>query len=374
LILDNGNLLNTIAFNKTYFLRETVEGYNGGSPTKKMYEGQRDAINLFGQYNLNLDTKVSYGLEYEIDEAEIPSNYTTGSTYHTAKYASAEEEINSQYIDLQFRLLEKFYSTIGIRRDHHSIAGAFHTGRTTVAYKLDNNTKIRSSFGTGLRFPTLNEYYFGSSVLNRSSLVPEESTSIDFGIDKKISELALTFSATIFNIDYENYIGGWATNTDNGNTYVQKNTTATNYSRGLELSSKWNAKEDLSINFGYTFTKSYDGSTCSNPNDSCNDQMNVRVPKNAVSTTIIKNFNPDFIGTLQFKYIGERRDYGGSDNGFNQVILDDYSLLNLYANYNLKNDYQFNFSLKNLLDEKYNEALNYSTLGRSLNLKLKKNF
>ena len=27
LILDNGNLINTIAFNKTYFLRETVEGY-----------------------------------------------------------------------------------------------------------------------------------------------------------------------------------------------------------------------------------------------------------------------------------------------------------------------------------------------------------
>ena len=375
LILDNGNLLNTIAFNKTYFLREIVEGYNSGTPTKKMYEGQRDAINLFGQYNLNLDTKVNYGLEYEIDEAEIPSNYTTGSTYHaTKKYASAAEEINSQYVELQFRPLEKLYSTIGLRRDHHSIAGAYHTGRATVAYKLDSNTKIRSSFGTGLRFPTLNEYYFGSSVLNRSSLVPEESTSIDFGIDKKISEYALTFSATIFDIDYENYIGGWATNTDNGNTYVQKNTSAKNYSRGLELSSKWDPREDLSINFGYTFTKSYDGSTCSNPNDSCNDQMNVRVPKNAVNTSINKNFNPNFIGTLQFKYVGERRDYGGSDNGFKQVILDDYSLLNLYANYNLKNDYNFSFSLKNLFDEKYNEALNYNTPGTSLNIKFTKKF
>jgi len=374
LILDNGNLLNTIAFNKTYFLREIVEGYNSGTPTKKMYEGQRDAINLFGQYNLNLDTKVNYGLEYEIDEAEIPSNYTTGSTYHATKYASAEEEINSQYVELHFRPLEKLYSTIGLRRDHHSIAGAYHTGRATVAYKLDNNTKIRSSFGTGLRFPTLNEYYFGSSVLNRSSLVPEESTSIDFGIDKKISEYALTFSATIFDIDYENYIGGWATNTDNGNTYVQKNTSAKNYSRGLELSSKWDPREDLSINFGYTFTKSYDGSTCSNPNDSCNDQMNVRVPKNAVNTSINKNFNPNFIGTLQFKYVGERRDYGGNDNGFKQVILDDYSLINLYANYNLKNDYNFSFSLKNLFDEKYNEALNYNTPGTSLNIKFTKKF
>jgi vitamin B12 transporter len=374
LILDNGNLLNTIAFNKTYFLRETVEGYNSGSPANKMYEGQRDTLSLIGQYNLNLDTKVNYGLELEMDEAEIPSNYTTGSSYHAAKYASASEEINSQYIDLQFRPMGNMYSTFGLRRDHHSIAGAYHTGRATVAYKLDNDTKIRSSFGTGLRFPSLNEYYFGSSVLNRSSLVPEESTSIDFGIDKKLTKYNLDFSATIFNIDYENYIGGWATNVDNGNTYVQKNTSAINYSRGLELSSRWDPNDDLSINFAGTYTKSHDGSTCSNPNDNCIDQMNVRVPKYVFSTSVVKNINNFWIGTLQYKYVGERRDYGGSDNGFKQVILDDYSLLNIYADYNLKNNYNLNFSLKNLLDENYNEALNYSTLGRSFSLKLKKKF
>ncbi len=374
LILDNGNLLNTIAFNKTYFLRETVTGYNSGTPTKEMYEGQRDTVNLLGQYNLNLDTKIVYGLEYEIDEAEIPSNYGPTSYYGEKRYMRHEEEIASQYIDLQFRPLEKLYATAGVRRDSHTIAGSHNTGRATLAYKIDGNLKIRSSFGTGLRFPTLNEYYFGSTVLDVESLVPEESTSFDFGIDKMIPEHALSFSATIFNVDYENYIGGWATNTDNGNSYVQKNTNATNYSRGLELTSNWDPKEDLSINFGLTLTKSYDGSTCSNTNDTCNDQMNVRVPKNVVSTSIIKKYNNNLTGVAQFKYVGERRDYGGSDNSFQQVILEDYSLINLYADYTLQNDYKFKFSLKNLLDEKYNEALNYSTPGRSLNIKFGKTF
>ena len=41
-------------FNKTYFLRETVVGYNSGTPTKDMYEGQRDAISLTGKYNFDL--------------------------------------------------------------------------------------------------------------------------------------------------------------------------------------------------------------------------------------------------------------------------------------------------------------------------------
>ncbi len=374
LIFNNGNLSNNLSYYKTYFLRETVTGYNSNSPTKKMYEGQRDSFNLLGEYNFNLDTKVVYGLEHEVDKAEIPSNYTTGSSYHAAQYASEEEEINSQYLDFQFRPLQRFYSTIGVRRDHHSIAGAYQSGRVTGAYKLDNNTKIRSSFGTGLRFPTLNEYYFGSSVLNRSTLVPEESTSFDLGIDKIIPKYNLNFSATIFNVDYENYIGGWASNTDNGNTYVQKNTSAKNYSRGLELSSNWNVKKDLNINLGYTFTKSYDGSTCSNSNDTCNDQMNVRVPKNSLNSSIINNFSDNLVGTVQLKYVGERRDYGGSDNGFKQVILDDYSVVNLFADYKLLNNYKLNFSLKNLFDEKYNEALNYNTPGRSINIKLRKQY
>ena len=375
LIVDNGNLLNTFAFNKTYFLRETVTGYESETSTKEMFEGERDTINLIGKYNLDLDTKIVYGLEYEVDTAEIPTNYRLGgSIYSSREYVRAEEEIASQFIDLQFRPLEKLYATAGLRKDSHTIAGDYNTGRATFAYKIDNNSKIRSSFGTGLRFPSLNEYFFGASVKDVSSLVPEESTSFDIGLDKKIPSHSITFSATVFNIDYKNYIGGWASNTDNGNSYVQKNTSATNYSRGLELSSNWEPTKDLSVNFGYTFTKSYDGSTCSNSGDSCNDEMNVRVPKNVISTTIVKNINNNFTGTAQFKYVGERRDYGGSDNSFTQVILNEYSLLNLYADYKLQKNYKLNISMKNILNEKYQEANNYSTPSRSFKLKLKKEF
>ena len=277
---------------------------------------------------------------------------------------SENEDINSQYVDLQFRPFEKLYSTIGVRRDEHSIAGSYETGRATLAYKMNGNSKIRSSYGTGLRFPSLNEYYFGSTVLNTSTLVPEESTSFDIGIDQIVPKYNLNFSATFFDIEYENYIGGWASNIDNGNTYVQKNTSAINYSRGWEFLSNWEPINDLNINLGFTRTKSFDGSTCSNPADSCNDEMNVRVPRNALSSSIVKRFGKNFTATAQYKYVGERRDYGGSDNGFKQVILDDYSLFNLYGNYG-----NFNFSLKNLFKENYNEAFNYSTPGRSLNLK-----
>ena len=372
-IIDNGNLKNTISYNKTYFLRETVTGYLSSSPTKKMYEGQRDAINLVGQYNFNLDTKIVYGLEGEKDAAEIPSNYKNTRSYHADKYYAADEEINSQYLDLQFRPLEKIYSTIGFRRDHHSIAGAYHTGRATVNIKANSNTTIRSSFGTGLRMPSLNEYYFGATVADRSTLVPEESTSFDFGLDQKITE-NFDLSTTVFKIDYENQITGWETNVDQGSGYTQMNSTARNTSYGLEALSSWRAAQDLDVNLGYAFTKSYDGSTCSNINDtSCNEPMNVRVPVHSFSSSFVKKFDKNFTASAQYKYVGERRDYGGSDNSFKSVILDEYSVVNLSTDYKL-NDYKMTFSLKNLFDENYSEAWGYNTLGRNLNFKFGKQF
>ena len=370
-IIDNGNLKNTFSFNKTYFLRNVMD-YNK-SPVQENYESTRESINLLGQYNFNLDTRIIYGLENEFDKAEIPSNYPTGSTYQSAVYIQREENINSQYIDLQFKPWRQINSTLGFRRDDHSLAGDYNTGRFTLAYNLDNYSKVRSSFGTGLRFPSLNEYYFGSSVKDSSSLKPEKSRSFDFGIDVYDPIKKINLSATIYRINYENYIGSWAKNTDNGNTWVQKNTNAINRSSGIEILSSWEMQKDLNIDLGYTYSSSHDGSTCSNPDDTCNASQNVRIPRHSIMSSISKKFSNNFISTIKVKYVGDRRDYGGSDNGFQQVFLNEYLVTNLYTDYKFYN-YNMNFAIKNLFDEDYNEALNYSTPGRSFNYKLRREF
>jgi len=371
-IIDNGNLKNTFSYNRTYILRETMN-YNT-TPNNGMFEGARDAINLIGQYNLNLDTRIVYGLEREVDTAEIFSYYPGNtSVYANTRYIEKEEDINSQYVDLQFRPTEKIYSTIGVRRDNHSIAGEYYTQRATIAYKLEKDLMLRSSLGTGLRFPSLNEYYFGSSVVDSSSLKPEESISFDVGFEKKHTNRNLDFSTTFFMVEYENYIGGWASNTDSGNGYVQKNTDATNKSHGIELSSNWKPSKDITVDLGYIRTFSYDGSTCSNQDDYCDNTMNVRVPSYAVTSGISKIFKNNLSGKAKFKYVGERRDYGGGDNGFRQVMLDEYMVVDLSANYNM-GDYKMNFSLKNLFDEEYQENNNYNTFGRNLNFRINRKF
>ena len=76
------------------------------------------------EYNLNLDTKIIFGLDNEFDKAEL-YNYYTDSAY---------AEMMRQYFHniLIYKLeLAKTYATFGLRRDEHTTVGEYYTGRVT---------------------------------------------------------------------------------------------------------------------------------------------------------------------------------------------------------------------------------------------------
>ena len=72
--------------------------------------------------------------------------------------------------------------------------------------------------------------------------------------------------------------------------------------------------------------------------------------------------------------MGERRDYGNTNNNFEDVILSNYLVTDFVINYKLFNTYDFNMSAKNILDKRYSEAYEYKAPGRSLNFMLKKSY
>ena len=379
LIYGSGNLKNTISYNNTYILRKTT-GYN---LAKKNYYGYRDAINLLSEYNFDLDNRIIFGLDNEFDAAELKSYYAGN------KYKESDEAIYSQYFDLQLRPREDTYTTFGLRRDDHTTAGDYYTGRATIAYKVDNNTKLRGNLGTSVRFPSLNSYHHGHSLKNKESLKAETGKSIDIGIEKFFPENNISLSATTFFLEYKNDIKGWASHggglqysySGEADQYVIDNSNSKTESYGLELQTNWKPNDDYALGFGYTRTESYDGTTCDNPDSSagpgsaaCIDEMNVRVPRHQINLIGTKIFNNDLSQTLKIKYVGERRDYGNINNNFEDVILSEYLTADLIINYKLFNAYNLNISAKNISNKKYSEAYEYKAPGRSINLKLRKQF
>ena len=367
----NNNFKNTFGFSKSVTSR-MVTKYTSRQDT---YEGFKNMGTYLGEYNFSLDSKIIYGADVEFFKAKYPTDPGAIKTH--------DEEIHSQYIDYQFRPYESIYATIGGRNDTHTASGNEQSYRVTGTYDLGDNSKIRSSYGTGFLFPSLyesGEYAWTNQ--DGDKINAEKTRSFDIGYETYFDTLNLGFNITYFDILVEDPIMG-----SNITSFQDNISGAENKSKGIELATNWTDNKKLNVTFNYTFTKSYSGMDCDKPQKdkwgytSCIDTGHgwletamVRVPLNAISSKIDYQFNKDLNGSLMLTYKGRTRDYGGADYGFRDHILDEYLLVDLVSSYKLNSGYKLGFSLKNLFDKDYENALNYSGTPRAMNIGLKKSF
>jgi len=388
---DKNKFKNTLSFNKTYIERAVTSASN----TYTNYFGFRDNLGLLGEYNFNLDNKIVYGVEAEFDRARYPGDYAPAARGYvkTLMDKEADEHIISQYFDYQFRPFENIYTTFGLRSDEHSLVGRKTSGRITLAYKVDQKSKIRSSFGTGIRFPSLYDYHFadgntpssggglessdGYDGLALEDLKAERGIAFDFGYDTYIEDKNTSLSLTYFNVKQKTPL-----NSDARNNWKMQNTDGINRSSGIEVGANWIPEDKkIGISLDYTFTDSFDSNTCTVTSTSCKSIMGsnvrtakVRVPRHAVLGKINHNIIPNLQNTLSIKFVDEVRDFGNTNNSFKDVILKDWITFNLSSEYKLYDDYKFYINAINIFDEDYETAHQYSSMGRTFNLGMKRTY
>jgi len=135
-------------------------------------------------------------------------------------------------------------------------------------------------------------------------------------------------------------------------------------------------KNNFNIGLNYSYSDTHDGADCDDPDigTNCIDESMVRVPRHTVTSAIAYKTKNNLNNKLLIKYSGETRDYGNTNNSFADQILDDYIIFNYYADYKLYNEYNLYFSASNIFDQNYEQAYQYSTMGRSFNFGLKTAF
>ena len=373
LIHKKDNLKNTLSYNKLQIERYTTD-YLGA---KQNYFGYRDAFNYLGEYNLNLDNKIVYGVESEFDASRMRRDFSVREKEH-------DESIISQYFDYQFRPFEKVYSSFGLRSDDHTTVGRKTSGRATIAYKLDNNSKVRSSFGSGVRFPAMYDFAYGFNTIvsqggTLEEVQSERGQSFDLGYDTFLPNLDLGMSVTYFNTEQKNSLRS------TGKTnWIVRNTTGVNTSEGIELSGKWKPSDQkFNLDLGYTFTDSYDANTC-DPDEraawadkECRNTgkiatAKVRVPRHALQSKVNYQVNRDLVSSVNARFNSRTRDFGNDNDGWRDQTLRSYLVFDLVNSYNFFDSYKVHFNINNVFNEKYEEAWEYSTPGRSLNIGIKK--
>ena len=146
-------------------------------------------------------------------------------------------------------------------------------------------------------------------------------------------------------------------------------------SKGIELSALWKPETNFNIGLNYNYNDTYDGADCDDPDvgaTKCIDSAMVRVPRHEITSAVNYKINKNLSNKFLIKYKGETRDYGNTNNGFADVILDDYVTLNYSAKYRLYDTYDFFFNANNIFDQNYEEAYQYSTMGRTFNFGLRR--
>ena len=333
---------------------------NSGNAAQDNYYGDRYALIYSGNYNFNLDNSIVFGIEKENDHMGYNKDMTGRIDNHAY--------ITSSYFDYQSRLTNNIYATLGSRFDEHKHAGNEDSHRVTLAYLFDEkSTKLKSSYGTGFRFPSLYELNWLNSF--NSSMKAETSEGFDVGIEKSFLNLGLSLDASYFNMRYEDTLEGWKGPKADWSTH---NFPGVVKSHGLELVSKWKKSDTLNFDLNYTYTSTYDGAEQDDPDKNSNyhNANMVRVPKNiinlATNVKIPGYKNLDL--TLNTKWSDSARDYGNGNRTWKDETLDDYLVNDLSIKYNLWNTYNLFFDINNILDEKYETTRDYSQLDRSFNL------
>ncbi len=369
----NKRFTNTITLANTYIKRVYAATENSGNAKQDNYYGDRYALSYAGNYNINLDNSIVFGIEKEEDKI--------GYNKDLSGQENKSNNVISKYFDLQSRITNNAYFTIGSRFDKHSIAGNEDSHRATFAYLFDDRTlKIKSSYGTGFRFPSLYEMFFVYAANTKSlgNVKAENSKSFDLGFEKFFTDLNLEVGATYFNLKYNDTLEGWKTGNSSGLAYTTQNMPGTVKSQGLEFISKWVPSNLLNIGVNYTYTSTYDGAEQDDPDKSSsytNAQL-VRVPRHIIN--IKTNFSlPNYEKldfTLNTKWSDMARDYGNGNRSYNDERIDDYLVNDLIVTYETWNKYNFHLKITNLLDEKYETSRDYSQLGRSFNIGLNRSF
>jgi vitamin B12 transporter len=104
---------------------------------------------------------------------------------------------NAGFAQAQVNLWDRVFGTAGIRQDSYNVFGDATTYRLTGGYlHKETGTKVRTSYATGFRAPSINDLFFPN--FGNPNVTPEKSQSFDVGVDQWLFSKSLKLSGGYF--------------------------------------------------------------------------------------------------------------------------------------------------------------------------------
>lgn len=325
---------------------QTVDYFSNKAKTSS-YEGDRTRFDY--QSNLYID---SHGGAATHTLTFLAEQEREGVVVESA-WSNLDRSIDSTGLVGQYQLgiLDTLFLTAALRHDQNELFEDATTYRLTGAYNIDaTGTKLRASWGTGVKNPTMFELYgYTQTYQGNPNLKPESATGWDVGLDQPFWDGNIVVDATYFDMRIGDLITG------SGMTSI--NLTGESKINGVELGVAVSPLENLFVRASYTYT---DGK------DATGAEL-IRRPPHLASLDINYVFLEGRANAnLAIVYNGAQKDWFYDIFWSRHVVtLPAYRLVNIAGSYKLSDNAEVFGRIENLFDEQYQEVFSYGTPGRA---------
>jgi vitamin B12 transporter len=278
-----------------------------GDPAATITTGERVKLDWRAVTQLATGNNLVVGLEQQIESLD-----TTG--------LSAQNRNKVAFVELQNQIANRFFLVTSLRDDFNDSFGEHATYRIAPAVILPiTETKLKASYGTGFKAPTLSELFQSFPDFNffaNPNLKPEESKGYDAGFEQPLFNDRVRFGSTYFHNDITNLI----TSNDTFTSFANVGQATT---EGTESFVAATITERVRVRADYTFTRAIDATT---------GLELLRRPKEKWSfTTSWKPIDPLTVSATVL-HIGSFVD-GNRDFSIPRLLAPAYTIVNMAADY-----------------------------------------
>lgn len=339
--------------------RNLVTGATGliGFPFRSQIETVSNRIEW--QHNIQVGKPLLLTAGYQFREQKGDNrDLLTNTTVFENKAVSS----HAGFGEAQLNLWDRVFGTAGIRQDEYNVFGSATTYRVTGGYlHKETGTKLRGSYATGFRAPTINQLFFPG--FGNPNLQPEKSQALDAAVEQTLPHDLGSISVGYFWTRYRNLILSVfdpAECTAPGSFGFCAQNVGLARAEGVEVSTKLKLFRDrpwmknLELHVHYTYAATRDISSGS-------DSRLPKWPLHQVTTIISYQPVESLQANLEGRYVGERFGNVGNSNATPSFVV-----WNLSASYDVTKYMQAYLRFDNIFNEKYEETLFFGTPIRSI--------
>jgi vitamin B12 transporter len=264
-------------------------------------------------------------------------------------FISDYTEETAAFLQASVTPLEGLNLVAGGRYDHFNQFGGIWTYRFAGSYLFSKtDTHLHASVATGFSPPSSQDKIFG----NNPDLDPIENLGWDAGIEQRFWGGRVLVGATYFHNDLSNVIGfdGLFRTFNLGSATTQ----------GVESELKVTPVTDLTFTAAYTYldTEKTSALDINQPQGS----RLPRRPRNELYVSASYLWCKKLRTTVEAKFVNAREEinFGGPNSD-----IEDYSIVNLMAEYEINSHFSIFGRIENLGDEQYAEVFGFPNLGRA---------